>query len=213
MNIENGFRKRTEMRSLFFNSILLSSMGCASPPEEHLGWEESHLRRGMRCLGALADSTGREGYGLLKAAGIEPEPGDGNLGMTEIDVPESDAPRAMKVLLEWRAKKGKYSFIAADEMRERDVLERIYQCQFREGMRDLASRHYASAAGHLSTAVSLRPTSYEALYARACVRLQWGRLDDAREDCRRILRLDPFDPSGDGFKVKAATLMKELEDQ
>jgi tetratricopeptide (TPR) repeat protein len=168
----------------------------------------------MRCLGVVPDTTVDEVFALLKAIGVEPEGGDGNLGMTEIDVPESDAPKAMKVLLEWRAMKAESCFMAADELRESE----IYQLQYGEGMRDLAWRHYASAAGHLSTAVSLRPTSYEALYARACVRRLWGRINDAREDCRRILKLDPetaYDPyqGHNEFKAKAAALLKELQDQ
>jgi len=202
------------MRSVFFCTILLSSIGCTSAPEEHVGLEERHLRRGMRCLGIVPDPTVDEALALLKAAGIEPEEGDGNLDMTEIDVPESDAPKAMKVLLQWRAMKAESCFMAADEMRETD----IYRTQYEEGMRALACRHYASAAAHLPTAVRLRPTSYAALYARACVRRLWGRMDEAREDCRRILKLDPetaYDPyqGHDEFQSKAAALLKELQDE
>lgn len=206
-----------EMRSLFFFAILLSSSGCTSAPEGHLGLEENNLRRGMRCLGIIPDMRFNEVAGLLEAAGIEPEEGDGNLGMTDVAVLESDVPKAMKVLLEWRSKNAEACFIAADEMRERGVQEEMFQLQYREGMRDLSLRHFASASGHLSTAVSLRPNSYMALYARACVRRQWGRSGDAKEDCQRILQLDPkaaFDPyQGGEFKVKAAALLKELQDQ
>jgi tetratricopeptide (TPR) repeat protein len=155
--------------------------------------------------------------GLLKAAGIEPEEGDGNLGMTNVAVLESDVPKAMKVLLEWRSKDAEACFIAADEMHERCVLDNLYQFQCGEGIRELSRGHYASAAGHLSTAVRLRPTSYQALYERACVRRHWGRIDDAKEDCQRILQLDPktaYDPyqGHDEFKAKAAALLKELQD-
>jgi hypothetical protein len=84
--------------------LVLLAGGCAPPPH---GAEHA--------IGVIKDSLVPDALAVLEREGIRVQEGGSNLGVTGIRVFPEDAPRATRILLEWRRGKDPGAFLTRDE--------------------------------------------------------------------------------------------------
>ncbi len=164
------------MRGYLIPGLLLFA-SCTSPVEDP--------RHGLWSIGGVSDTEALKAFTILRDAGIAAEEGDGNLGITEVLVPENDVRRAVVLMAEFSRNASPRRFWFQDDFSIGYVANRLYAEQCEEGKRAFLDKRYPDAIAHYTAAVNVAVNDRRAaLQGRARAYSVWGREDLADVDRR-----------------------------